>query len=54
MTAIRPGVFLMTWRESNGTAVVHVQDYERSVVYANVSLPGSAFITMQGRLTKVT
>jgi hypothetical protein len=53
VAAIRPGVYLVTWRETNGTAVVHVPDYERDVVNANVDLPGGAFVTMRGRLTRV-
>lgn len=47
---IRPGVFMLTWVESDGTTVVHVEDYEQGVVFTNITASGGQFIQWHGTL----
>lgn len=50
---IRPGVFMVYWKEHNGTTVVHVEDFEKEIVYTNVTLPDHTFLNRSGTLKKI-
>jgi len=49
-TSIRPGVFLVSWVEASGATVVHVEDFGRSVLYSQATLPDGTFLRMQAPL----
>jgi hypothetical protein len=51
--SIRPGVFMVYWKEDNGTTVVHVEDFEKETVYTNVTLPDHTFLNRSGKLKKI-
>jgi hypothetical protein len=53
VTPIRPGVFLTSWQEKDKTTVVHVEDYENSIVHTNVTEHSGAFIRRSGTLKKL-
>ncbi len=53
VTPIRPGVFLTSWQEKDKTTVVHVEDYENSIVHTNITERGGAFIRRSGTLKQV-
>src|SRR5438034_11780374 len=48
VTLIRPGVFLTSWQEKDKTTVVHVEDFENSIVYTNITERSGAFIRLSG------
>lgn len=54
VTPIRPGVFMVAWQEANQTTVIHVEDFENGIIYANITFPGNIFVRLQGafRLVK--
>lgn len=48
---IRPKVYMVYWKEAKkGDAVVHVEDYEFSRVWTNISQTDGAFINLAGSL----
>src|SRR5437764_3201562 len=48
VTSIRPGVFMISWQEKDKTTVVHVEDYENSIVHTNITQRMGAFIRRSG------
>ena len=46
-TPIRAGVFAVSWVEADGATVVHVEDFERSIVHSYATLPDGLFLRMQ-------
>ena len=53
-TQIRPNVFMVYWTEpSLGNTVVHVQDFENSKVWTNITMPGGKFLNLAGTLTHI-
>lgn len=48
VTPIRPGVFMVAWQEENKTTVAHVEDFEKGIIYANITQPGNSFLRLQG------
>jgi hypothetical protein len=50
---IRPCVFMVYWIEADGTTVVHVEDFAKSIVYTNITQPDGTFFNLKGTLTKV-
>jgi hypothetical protein len=53
-TAIRPGVFLVSWVEASGATVVHVEDFARGIVYSHATLPNGEFLRMKGPIRVVS
>lgn len=52
---IRPNVFMVYWREPKvGANVVHIQDFEKGVVYTNIAQPNGQFLHMTGTLRIMT
>lgn len=49
---IRPMVFMVYWKEPNTTNanVVHVQDFEKGIVYTNISMPDQSFTNLKGSI----
>jgi Rieske Fe-S protein len=50
---LRPGVFMVTWQEADRTTVVHVEDYDNSLIYTNIVNPDNSFEQYQGIVTLV-
>ncbi|MDB5099211.1 MAG: uncharacterized protein JWM80_3632 [Cyanobacteria bacterium RYN_339] len=50
VTPIRPGVFMVTWQESDGTTVVHVEDYENGQLWTNIGTADHKFLNLHGTL----
>jgi MoaF-like len=50
---IRPGVFLTSWQEKDKTTVVHVEDFENSIVHTNITERSGAFIRRSGTLKQL-
>ena len=44
---IRPGVFLVSWVESSGATVVHVEDFAQGILHSHATLPDGTFLRMQ-------
>lgn len=53
VTPIRPGVFMISWQEEDKTTVVHVEDFENSIVHTNITERIGAFILRSGTLKKL-
>ena len=53
-TVIRPGLFLVTWVESSGATVVHVEDFVQQKIYSNATLPDGTFLRMEGSIELAT
>lgn len=50
---IRPGVFMVGWQEDNQTTVTHIEDFEKGIVYTNITLPGNKSLRVQGSFRRV-
>ena len=50
MNEIRPDVFLVSWRETNGNTITQIQDYEKEIIYSNWTTPTGEFIRAEGTL----
>ncbi|RCS22180.1 hypothetical protein DUT91_19480 [Phyllobacterium salinisoli] len=53
-TFIRPDVFMVTWKEADGTTVSHVEDFENATVHAAITMPDHQFLTLTGSWTRVS
>lgn len=53
VTPIRPQVFMVAWQEENQTIVIHVEDFEKGIIYANITLPGNSLLRLQGHFSQV-
>ncbi len=49
-TEIRPNVYMVTWQEKSGATVTDVQDFEKGIVYANITEPGNHFEHWKGKI----
>ncbi|OGS45842.1 MAG: hypothetical protein A2539_05590 [Elusimicrobia bacterium RIFOXYD2_FULL_34_15] len=47
---IRQEVFMIYWQEDDMTTVVHVEDFEKGIVYANITQTNGTFINLEGSL----
>ena len=45
-------VFLIAWQEANKTTVVQVEDFERKVIYTNITRPDGTFLQSKGTFTE--
>ena len=50
VTPIRPGVFMVTWQEGDGTTVVHVEDYENHILFTNIGTADHKFYNLKGTM----
>lgn len=48
VTPIRAGIFAVSWVETDGATVVHVEDFEHGVIHSHATLPDGSFLRMQG------
>lgn len=49
--AIGDGVFVISWQETDGATVVHVDDFSRGTSQSFFTTPALEFLRMQGSLT---
>ncbi|PJJ08126.1 putative SnoaL-like aldol condensation-catalyzing enzyme [Flavobacterium sp. 1] len=52
-TEIRPNVYMVYWKEKSGTTVTHVEDFEKGIVYTNITSPDHTFLNLKGKLTLI-
>jgi hypothetical protein len=50
MVELRPALFMVNWQEANKLTVTDIEDYEKGVVYANMTTPNDNFIIIKGIL----
>ena len=53
ITPIRPEVFMVTWQESDGTTVTHVEDFQQRILYTNITTKDGKFYNKKGTLEVV-
>ncbi len=41
---------MVNWQEANKLTVTDLEDYEKGVVYANMTTPSDNFVSMKGTL----
>jgi len=51
---LRPSVFLVSWQAGDKTTVVHVEDFDASVFYSNVTQPNATFRRYTGKMRRVS
>ena len=49
-TLVRPGLFIVSWVESSGATVVHVEDFAQGVLHSHATLPDGTFLRMEAPL----
>ncbi len=52
-TEIRPNLYMVYWKEKSGTTVTHVEDFEKGIVYTNITSPDHSFLNLKGTLTQI-
>ena len=50
LTQLRPKLYMLTWKETNGNTVTQIQDHKKGAVYNNWTTPGGEFIHAKGSL----
>lgn len=48
---IRPNVYMVYWKEKSGTTVTHVEDFEKGILYTNITNPDHSFLNLKGNLS---
>ncbi len=51
---IRDKLFLVHWTEKDGTQIVHVEDFEKMIIYTNISMLDGSFFQVKGTMKEVT
>lgn len=52
-TEVATGVFMVTWREPDGSTVTHIEDFNQEIVYTNITLPDHQFLNLKGTFKKL-
>ena len=50
---IRDQLFLVTWTETEGMTVVHLEDYKMMTIVTNITPPGQPLVQFSGTMTQV-
>jgi len=50
---IRPNVYFVYWQEPDKTTVTHYEDFEKNVVYSNITTPDHEFLTLHGTIKPI-
>ena len=53
LTELRPQLYLLTWKETNGNTITQIQDHEKGIVYMNWTYPGGEFTNITGTIKPV-
>jgi hypothetical protein len=51
---IRDGLFLVTWKETDNTTAVHLEDYKLNRIITKVNGPDSTFSKYEGTMTLIS
>nr|WP_314738898.1 hypothetical protein [uncultured Haemophilus sp.] len=52
-TEVADNVFMVTWKEPDGSTVTHVEDFNQEIVYTNITLPDHTFLNFKGTFVEV-
>ena len=52
-TEVADNVFMVTWKEPDGTTVTHVEDFNKSIVYTNITLTDHTFLNYKGTFAEL-
>jgi glyoxylase-like metal-dependent hydrolase (beta-lactamase superfamily II) len=47
---IAPQIYMVYWTESDGTHVVHIEDFGQGIVHTNIAAPDGSFTNLKGTL----
>jgi hypothetical protein len=50
---LRSNLFMVNWQEENKLTVTDLEDYEKGVVYANMTTPNDNFVSIKGTLSEI-
>jgi len=50
---LRPNLFMVNWQEENKLTVTDLEDYDKGVVYANMTTPNDNFVSAKGTLKEI-
>ncbi len=50
---LRDDLFMVTWQEADLTTVVHIEDFEQSVIYTNITNPDRSFMKFRGTFAQI-
>jgi phenolic acid decarboxylase len=50
---IRPGVFLVSWQEADGTTVVHLEDFDHNTFHSLATRPNGCFHRVLGSMRRL-
>ena len=50
---LRPNLFIVNWQEENKLTDTDLEDYEKGVVYANMTTPNDNFVSIKGTLIEI-
>ena len=50
---ILPNAYFQFWQEADKTTVTRYIDFEKQVVYANITLPNDTFLTVKGTVKQI-
>ncbi len=50
---LRSNLFMVNWQEENKLTVTDLEDYEKGVVYANMTTPSDNFVSIKGTLREI-
>ena len=53
MVEIRPDVYMVYWKEKNNATVVHLEDYEKGIVYSNITVNQDVFLNLKGTIAPI-
>ena len=51
---LRPNLFMVNWQEENKLTVTDLEDYEKGIVYANMTTPSNNFVLIKGTLREIS
>ena len=50
---VRPNLYFLGWKEKTGATVTHVEDYNNTILYTNITLDDGQFINLVGVIKPV-
>ena len=50
---VRTDIFLVTWKEADGTTVTHLEDFGAERVHTNITQPDLTFLNLQGSWKRI-
>lgn len=50
---LRPGLYMVKWQEKTKASVVHIEDFENGIVYANITLMDGTFMQWKGTWKRI-